>query len=298
MQSRIEIIRRPLRNQTCPYCGVALDDATATKEHVVGRHFVPKGSLNQSLNVILRSCHPCNQRKSDLEDDISALSMYPDLGRGFDGMGDVIPGEAKRKLAKSYSRTTCKPIVDSSEEHIISGMPLPGLKMSASFTSPPQMDEARVYKLAHYQVRGLFYALTFNPDTMGGLWPDGGFFPVAVARRTDWGNPIHLWFMKRVMEWHERMVGYFADEHFRVAIRRDPGSELWSFALEWNRSTRVIGFFGRQEPALAFAKEIPQLPMVVIGTSPDGGVYRGRSETPLAEVDDCLFYAHDSLPRA
>ena len=46
MENRINIIKRPLRNLTCPYCGVAIDAKTATKEHVVGRRFVPKGTLD------------------------------------------------------------------------------------------------------------------------------------------------------------------------------------------------------------------------------------------------------------
>lgn len=296
MKNRIEIIKRPLSNLTCPYCGAPIG-ADATKEHVVGRRFVPKGTLNQSLNVILQACGSCNGRKSDLEDDLSALTMHPDIIRGFEGMGDVIPAEAKRKLAKSQSRSTGKRIVDSSEDHTINSKPLPGLSLSASMISPPQMDEARVYELAHYHARGFFYALTYNPESkLGWCWPEGGFFPITFSRRSDWGNGIHTWFMSRVVEWHERMVGYFADGHFRVAIRRDPSSDLWSFAFEWNRSTRVIGFFGKADAASVLLEEIPELPMVVIGSSADGGVFRMRSETPVADEDDRMFYMHDSPP--
>jgi hypothetical protein len=117
---------------------------------------VPKGSLNQSPNVILQSCLPCNNRKSDLEDEISALTMYPDLVRGFEGMGEAVKAEALRKLEKSRSRSTGKLVKDSSRDHSFSGKPLPGLAMSVSMTSPPQMEDQRVYELALYQVRGLF----------------------------------------------------------------------------------------------------------------------------------------------
>jgi hypothetical protein len=292
MQNRVNLIRRPLRNLTCPYCFVSLEDVKSTKEHVIGRGFVPKGSLNRSLNVILRACHPCNVHKSDLEDEISTLSMYPDLARGYDGMGSEVQADSVRKLAKSVSRSTRKLIADSSEEHTINSMPLPSLKMSISMTTPPQMNEARVFELAHYQIRGFFYALTYNPETrLGGVWPEGGFFPITFSRRTDWGNPIHRWFMGRVADWPERIIGHFADNHFHIAIRRAPTAELWSFALEWNRSTRIIGFFGRKDSATAIAQEIPEMPMIVIGQSADGGVFRMREDTPLPDGDDRLFYS-------
>lgn len=290
MENRADIIRRPLRNSLCAYCGVSFEAGARTKEHVVGRGFVPKGSLSQSPNVILQSCLPCNNQKSDLEDEISALTMYPDLVRGFEGMGEAVKAEASRKLKKSRSRSTGKLVKDSSQDYSFSGKPLPGLTMSVSMTSPPQMDEERVYELAFYQVRGFFFALTYDPEMkLGYFWPDGGFFPVSASRRNDWGNAIYVWFMKRVASWYDRFVGHFADEHFRVAIRRSPTAELWSFALEWNRSTRVIGFFGRNEAAVELGKEIPELEMTVIGKSPDGGVLRMRTEVPLPDGDDILF---------
>ena len=42
-----------LDNITCVYCGNELTPQTVTKEHVVGRRFVPKGSLNQQWNLIV-----------------------------------------------------------------------------------------------------------------------------------------------------------------------------------------------------------------------------------------------------
>jgi hypothetical protein len=62
---------RPLDNVTCPYCGTALTSKTRTKEHVIGRRFVPVGSLDREWNLILQACGPCNRHKADLEDDIS-----------------------------------------------------------------------------------------------------------------------------------------------------------------------------------------------------------------------------------
>jgi hypothetical protein len=296
MEKPLDFLRRPLNNLTCPYCYAALASEPSDKEHVVGRRFVPKGTLNQSLNVILGAHKSCNRRKADLEDDLSAISMFPDLTRGFEGMGTAIPLVARRKAESSVSRLTRKPVASSSEEHTIKGRPFPGMTFSASFTSPPQMDEARVYELAHYHLRAFFYALTYNVETgLGGFWPEHGYFPVAFSRRADWGNSINKWFTARVKEWHPRFIGHFADEHFRVAIRRNPETELWSFAFEWNRTTRIIGFFGQEIPAMALAEEIPDLEMIVMGSTTDGGIIRGRSEVPLLEHEDVLFEMPDCL---
>jgi hypothetical protein len=95
--------------------------------------------------------------------------------------------------------------------------------------------------------------------------------------------------MSRVASWGDRVVGFVADEHFRIAIRRAPDAELWSFAFEWNRTTRVIGFFGDRKAMAQLRSEIPQLPMVTIGTSPDGGVLRMRAEVPLQPGMDVMF---------
>ena len=63
-----------LRNTVCAYCVVQLTASNATKEHVVGRKFVPTGKLDKRWNLILRTCSPCNTRKSELEDD---LQQFP-----------------------------------------------------------------------------------------------------------------------------------------------------------------------------------------------------------------------------
>jgi hypothetical protein len=142
--------------------------------------------LHQSANVILNACQPCNVKKSDLEDEISAVTMHPDLIRGFEGMGEAVKNESARKLPKSFSRITGKRVAESSEEHHISGEPFPGVNMSISMTSPPQLDPTRAYQLAFMHVRGFFYAVTYNKDTrLGGFWPGDEFFPLALARRND-----------------------------------------------------------------------------------------------------------------
>ncbi|MGY4282022.1 5-methylcytosine-specific restriction endonuclease McrA [Bradyrhizobium sp. LM2.7] len=56
-----------LDNRTCLYCGlVEAEENPFTVEHVVGRRFVPKGSLDKSWALIGNACLRCNNKKSDL----------------------------------------------------------------------------------------------------------------------------------------------------------------------------------------------------------------------------------------
>jgi hypothetical protein len=79
-----------LNNVRCPYCGTDVS-TNRTAEHVIGRRFVPKGMLNGEWNLILWACEVCNGRTSDLEDDISAITMQRDVfGRHADDEDEVL----------------------------------------------------------------------------------------------------------------------------------------------------------------------------------------------------------------
>jgi hypothetical protein len=67
-----------LRNRNCCYCGDLLKDVGSTKEHVIGRNFVPTNTLDGQWSLILRACLRCNRNKSKLENDISAITMQSD----------------------------------------------------------------------------------------------------------------------------------------------------------------------------------------------------------------------------
>jgi 5-methylcytosine-specific restriction endonuclease McrA len=72
-----------LRNATCVYCGVEFGpEEKRTKEHVIAREFVPVVDFNGQWNLIVNACCSCNNEKADLEGEIAALTMQPDvLGR-------------------------------------------------------------------------------------------------------------------------------------------------------------------------------------------------------------------------
>jgi hypothetical protein len=166
----------------------------------------------------------------------------------------------------------------------------PGVEMTFNLCSPPQADSDRVFELARLQLMGFFYWITFSADTnKGGFWL-GEFYPVLEAVRSDWGNPVHLAFMRQASTWDLRLLVVTADGFFKATIRRHPVEVCWSWALEWNHNLRVVGFFGEREPVLAAAKALPRLKVKTIAQGP-GHALRYRMETPLSDDDDQMFLA-------
>lgn len=277
-----------LKNGTCVYCAKPFGTTDYTKEHVIGTKFVPKGTLNQEWNLILRACRPCNHEKSKLEDDISAITMQPDGWGKLATNNPILATEAIRK-GKSKSQRTSKPVNKSSESLSIETPSFgPGVTMTFGFTSPPQVDDDRAARLALLHSRAFFYWLTYKKTTLrGGFWP-GGFFPLPHAVRSDWGNPLHRSFMDIVAGWHFRLIGVSAKGFFKVAIRRHPTAECWSYAYEWNQQVRVIGCFGDQACAQDVVNRLLQ-PAPAVLRQEGNRVTRYREEIRLIPGDDKLF---------
>lgn len=278
-----------LDNETCPYCGVVLTEPNKTREHVVGRRFVPKGTLNGAWNLILDACQTCNNRKSILENDVSAITMQPSADGVFPVSHNSLMADASRKAARSVSSRTRRPVADSVETFKLGGQFAPGVAFTCTLVAPPQLEEDRVFALAHLQVGAFFYMLTYESVTprRGGWWA-GGFFPLVMSLRTDWGNEIHRYFMERTQLWSPRALGFTAEKFFKVAIRRHPGRKLWSWALEWNANLRVIGLVGDPVAAEEEIIALPKLKTNVVARS-ERALFRGRVEVPLKDDDDTLF---------
>lgn len=260
-----------------------------SKEHLVGRRFVPKGTLNKSWNLLLRSCQRCNNIKSDLEDDVSAIAMQPDaFGRQLRD-DEVLRNEAQRKAAGSLSRKTGRRVWESAQSLRITGRLSLGVTMSFTFSAPPELDSNRVFALACYQLSGLFYWVTWQEnDSKGYFWP-GDYRPLQHMARSDWGNPQALAFMNEVVSWQDRAVVTCADGYFKAAIRRHPTEAIcWSWALEWNENIRVIGFFGQNEEISRVVSSLPVLPTVEVARKGRARL-RSRLEIALSEDDDVLF---------
>ena len=272
-----------LNNDTCVYCGTVLTQ-DMSKEHVIGRRFVPKGKLQGSWNLIVKACKPCNGKKSDLEDDISAITMQPDAYGRHGHDDEATASEAERKAQSSYSRYTKKTVKDSQENKTVE-MPFGQVgTASFNFLAPPQVEPERLFGLARFQLMGFFYWITFDTSSRrGGFWP-GGFFPGPAVPRSDWGNPVHRAFMDAVVQWEPRVLACTADGFYKIAMRRYPDADCWSWALEWNKSLRLVGFFGDAQAAQGIASRFPKLEFHTVTQG-----WSLRRETPLDESEDRLF---------
>lgn len=284
-----------LLNDTCVYCGVALTSGNATKEHVVGRRFVPKGKLDGWWNLIVRACQTCNGIKADLENDISAITLASDASGRFATSDASHHAEAVRKARLSLSRRTGKPVRDSSEHLKVEAAVGPGIRIKAEFIAPPQLEVDRIFHLARLQVRAFFYWLTYDEASRKGKWWHEGCYLVEHAIRADWGNALLRGFADTVSPWEPRVIATGADGFFRVAIRRQPTTGCFSWALEWNQNYRIVGFFGDRQAAQDIVNALPALEAQTIAQG--GGDYvRIRQNVALTEEDDKLF-VWPSLPR-
>lgn len=249
---------------------------------------MPKGKLKGQWNLIANACSECNARKSNLEDDIAAITLMPDaLGR-FPHDDAVARAEAERRAAKSFSRRTRKTVLHSSETldfHVTLG---PSATAKFDFVSPPQFEIARGFELARMHLAAFFYMLCYDRQAkQGGWWPHG-FHPFECYSWQDWGNSVLDGFTLAVQGWDCRLYVLTADAFFKAVIRRHPSAECWAWALEWNRSVRLVGFFGSREPAKTIVDSIPEHDMHTLQGDVTGGI-RYRIETAIAPDRDTLF---------
>jgi hypothetical protein len=278
-----------LENITCPYCAADLGPANSDRDHLIGRRFVPRGSLDRSWNLILQACKVCNNRKSDLEDDISAITMQPDAAGRFARDDERLVVDAQRKSAKSISRLSGKTVLASSETVSIKTDLMPGVKSEFTFEGPPQLGHERAMELARFHLSGLFYWLTFQESESKGYYWLGDGFLLQVSTREDWGNDEAVGFMNLVSKWQCRLVVSAADGFFKAAFRRHPDDKTcWSWALEWNERVRTVGFLGDSAVVHEIAMSLPKLRRQSLETS-DGRKFRFRTESALSPDLDCLF---------
>jgi len=277
-----------LYNATCPYCGVELGDHNTTKEHVVARRFVPVGSLHQQPNLIVNACRDCNQRKAELEDDLSALSMHPGVGGWRGHETEKLKAEAVRKSEKSISKTTRKPVKDSHEKFDVN-LVADGFSMKVSMTGGPQIDFDRARDLAIMQARAFFYWFHYDQETNHGKWWLGQVFEVDQSKRNDWGNVRARWFASLIECWKTPLHFVTAEGHFKLTFKWSSEYQATAIAIEWNQSYRQLFLLAEPEVIEKLATEIPQHAMRDFGSSPSGVKLRGRTEIPLDEADDRLF---------
>jgi hypothetical protein len=253
----------------------------------VGRRFVPKGTMVNVPNLHVQACKLCNGDKSDLEDDISVITMHPDSDGRLPIEDPRVRAEVARK-SKTKNRRTGRPVAHPEDPLVMKGN-LYGASIAFSFVAPPQVDENRLYTLARYHVRAFLYLLSYREETRIGRALDTEFYGVAAVRRADWGNPQVAWFERETKDWPLRFHMVTADGFYRVWIKRkSETSNVWAWAVEWNKNFRLVGFAGEKADAEPHFEAVPPLEMTVYHQE-DKRWIRGRTEVPLTEEDDTLF---------
>jgi len=283
-----------LRGASCIYCGNTFGprgtESEKTRDHVIGRRFVPKGFLSKEWNLQVSSCRKCNATKAALEDDISAITLQPNHP-GESGLSDALSAEAMRKARGAVSGRTGKLVAESQEGINAKGLLFPGVSFSLNMICGPQLNLDRAFNLALYHIAAFFQLTTWDVQARRGKWWPGSFMPVLCSRRPDWGNVVLLAFQDLLANWDLRFIGSSARGFFKIMIRRYPSHvPLWAWALEWNKSTRLIGFMGDESEGRKLAAALPRLESHVVEQR-DNYFLRARAERPIDAKSDRLFFS-------
>ena len=277
-----------LRNRTCAYCGAQFNKTLAhTDEHVIGRKFVPKGSLAGRWNLVVFACKKCNDEKCDLENDISVISMLPESRLPPNEIDPLVATEISRKSSGSISRRTGKPVIDSAESIQLKAQ-FGAASITLGFTCPPQIDQSRICELARFHVQAFVYKISFDTQTRTGRFLFGDFHLWSVAPYSDWGSLKMRWFAGQIQDWLPKLRADGAEGFFRIHIRRHKTLEVISWALEWNKGMRVVGFAGAPDEIASIVSSCPvEKPRVVHDYGSERLIF--REHVALADEDDLLF---------
>lgn len=157
---------------------------------------------------------------------------------------------------------------------------------------PPQADERRIEFLAYRHVQGIFSLITSrDPLTAEGTCLIGHkyFHLHGSYVHSDWGNPQLLKIMERASEIPRYANIETANGFFKAIMRREKGEAgEWFWALEWNKSLRVVGAISQPEHYPAIFEDLPSLGWNEIGMQ-DGARTRIREEIPLEPEQDIMF---------
>jgi hypothetical protein len=287
-----------LRNQRCPYCGRGLTDTNRDIDHLIGRRFVPKGSLAASWNLLLNAHRECNAEKGALESDLSAITLHMlSVSHSVDpAERQHLQSEIDRK-SKTTSSVTKRHVGESHETHEIKHS-FGAMNLSFTLSAPPRLSPEGVLKLAALHTRGLS-AIVFTNNEIG----DFSYLPPSLVlavevTRSDWGNTRAMAFMNTTREWPHRFIGTnLAAGYFQAMVRKEPGDRpIWAWALEWNRMVRLMGYMGDNMADLEqLARALPPVDWQHEWEEQDPVrgkiVTRLKLETPLPGDEDHLFSA-------
>ena len=275
-----------LSNRVCLYCDVAVGGETDTpsnKEHLIGRNFVPLGSMgSDAFNFLFRSCVACNARKAVAERHISSVTLINGPGRFQDPRA---ASAAERKATNDFHPDKPGVVMGKAQDALTIASNHRGLSMAIGFTGPPRANDDAVAELALRHIQGLFSLLTtddFRDLSTVRLLPARQVKLLGAYGRGDWGHPHLLEATRRTHAWpcHANIIS--ADGYFKATMRRHD-TQGWFWALEWNKFLRVVGGIALGEMELF--ESLPDEKWFRIPGSGD----RAREEIPLADDADVLF---------
>lgn len=284
-------------NQYCLYCGSFVGDGAnikSNKEHLIAREFVPSGTLEggKSFNFIFRACEQCNTEKSNIERHISSVTIFNSPSRYESGEINLL---AIRKASKDYHPNKQGVLVqDAFDKHKLVFDENQNFKLSFDFVSPPQANLSYIKLLAFMHIQGIFSLITtINPleASQTNLLSSKYFFFFGAFNNADWGNPQVLTAIERAKEWPCYANIDSANGFFKVIMRRNKGTDgEWFWALEWNKSYRVLGGIFHPEQTPTAFRDLPPLIWQELGVH-GGKSTRRREEISINEEQDTLFKA-------
>lgn len=148
-------------------------------------------------------------------------------------------------------------------------------------TGQEQIADERIFELAMRQA--FFCFITYDQTLARGWWWKGMFAQCLAVSKPDLGNDLSLALMQKTMNWDQRVLAITAEERFKLAIRKHLIQDVWSLAVEWNESFRVLAACGDETPlrafrALSFKRYQSSDSWLAI-----------RTEKALKDEDDSLF---------
>jgi hypothetical protein len=253
---------------------------------MIARNFVPPGSLGGTgFNFIFRACVDCNQRKADAERHVSTVTLLTSSARGTDGEVDAA---ALHKASRDFHpRVKGKLVKDASTEHEYQTR-FGAASLSFTMVAPPQLDESKGAVVACNQIQALFALITSSDprkieDTR--LLPATQWKPFGAFQFLDWGNRQLQTVAQRAANWPLLAGIVAANGYFKVLIRRrDEPSGEWFWALEWNKSVRVVGAIFAEDKAPPLFADLPEHEWMQMSATK-----RMRAEIPLNPDTDLLF---------
>lgn len=279
--------RDPSRsNQHCLYCGefVGADSSIESdEEHLIARRFVPKGLMENTFNFSFRACKPCNGRKADIERHVSSVTL---LSSPAVALNEKARRSAERKAVQDFHPETRVRMGDAIERQTVE-FKLGGASLKFGFTGPSPAAKNFIPELASYHIQALFSLLTMPGNHLTDeirILPLDQFQVFDSYPHADWGNPQLVEITQRAATWPCWRTIETGDGHFRACLRRSENSG-WFWALEWNKSLRIVGGINHPGEKCPIFEKLPILEWKAL---PDGSG-RFREEQGSPDLGDLLF---------